>query len=162
MKLAQLDIPEFLKFLKTAAAATYAGGGKKEENPQRPGFIELRYIQGDFDYRDSYTGFYRSWGTETVRFQDKPVWVTLYGGGMTTGNEELALPCFTFLKKAFKAKEANSTSFRGPDNFSDGDWEYAYNQEGTVEQFFGNEEIKHKGKVVFTHKIIGGFVKDKN
>lgn len=160
MKLAQLDITEFLTFLKTAAAATYAGGGKKEENPQRSGFIELRYTQGNFDYRDSYTGFYRSWGTETVRHKGEPVWVSLYGGGMTDGNEELALECFTFLKKSFNSKDENSSSFRGPDSFKDGDWEYTYKQEGTVEQFSGYEEIKRHGKVVFTHKIIGGFVVD--
>lgn len=153
---------EFLKFLKTAANATYVGGGEKEKNPQRPGFIELRYTQGDFEYRDSYTGFHRSWGTETVRFKDKPVWISLYGGGMTEGNEDLALSCFTLLKKAFNSKSTDSLSFRGPDSFKDGNWEYSYKQEGSVSQFSGNEEIKHLGKTVFTHKIIGGFVVDKS
>lgn len=149
-------------FIKKAASATYAGGGKPEETPERPGFTELVYSEGDFSYRDSYVGFYRSWGTETVRFQGQPVWVSLYGGGMEEGFEDLALQVFDFLKKALSQKDAGSTSFRGPEHFEDNGWKYSYLQTGDIAKFSGSEEIFHEEKIVFTHKIIGGFVQDKS
>lgn len=146
-------------FIKKAAASTYAAGGKPEENRERSGFIELVYSEGNFSYRDSYTGFYRSWGTETVRFKEQPVWVSLYGGGMEKGHEEKAFETFDFLKKAFSNRTQNS--FRGPDNFEDNDWRYVYKQEGDVSKFKGFEQIFYKNQLIFTHNIIGGIVIDR-
>ena len=57
-----MDLNKLHEFVSKAGAATYAGGGKEEDNPQRPGFKELVYMEGDFSYRDSYTGFTRSRG----------------------------------------------------------------------------------------------------
>lgn len=153
----QFSSEDLLLFIKAAAQATYAGGGKREEHPERDGFIELVYSEGDFTYRDSYTGFYRSWGTETVRFENKPVWISSYGGGMEKGQEEKALDTFNFLKKALS--NTKQDSFRGPDAYTDNEWKYKYQQEGDISKFHGYEEIFYKGELVFTHRIIGGLVK---
>lgn len=148
-------------FIDRAGKSTYAGGGKREENPQRPEFIELVYSEDGFDYRDSYTGYIRSRGMEVVRENGKPVWSSAYGGGMIEGKEELANKTFGFLKKAMSSDEEGFNSFRGPRNFIDGDWEYKYKQEGDIEEFHGYEEIHFKGKLVFIHRIIGGVIKHK-
>ena len=78
----EVDLKILNKFLERAADATYAGGGERERDPERQGFVELVYEEGDWNYRDSYVGFARSWGTELVRYQGEPVWNTLYGGGL--------------------------------------------------------------------------------
>lgn len=146
------------EFIHKAAAAAYAGGGQPEKNPQRPGFTELVYSDGDLFYRDSYTGFIRSRGMEVVRNKDVPVWSSSYGGGMIGGHEKLAKQTFGFLKKCMLAPK-DFESFRGPRNFKDGDWEYKYTQDGNIEEFSGYEEIYYKGELVFFHRVIGGMVK---
>src|SRR3990167_4372346 len=70
---------ELFDFVDRAGKATYAGGGKYEENPERPGFFELVYNEElPWYYRDSYTGHSRSGGQEIVRFNDKPIWWSGY------------------------------------------------------------------------------------
>ncbi|MDP1743199.1 MAG: DUF5680 domain-containing protein, partial [Candidatus Amesbacteria bacterium] len=115
-----MDLNKLQEFIQKAGAATYAGGGKEEENPERPGFKELVYTEGDWNYRDSYTGFFRARGMEVVRFQNIPVWTASYGGGMITGKEDLAKVTYSFLKKAMLAKDKNIFSGRGPNHFTDG------------------------------------------
>jgi hypothetical protein len=146
------------KFLDSAIEATYAGGGKEEKIPERSGFKELVYTEGDWNYRDSYTGFYRARGMEVVRFQNIPVWTASYGGGMITGKEDLAKATYTFLKNAMLAKDPTKYSARGPHHFTDGDFEYNYVQEGNIEEFNGYEEIFYQGDLVFFHRIIGGTI----
>lgn len=152
---------ELFSFIDRAGKSTYAGGGERLENPERKDFIELEYSEGDFYYRDSYTGFYRSRGMEIVRFLGKPVWTSAYGGGMTEGNDHLANETFEFLKLALSQDSGGFMSFRGLESFSDGVWNYSYKQEGDVAEYSGYEEIHRDGKLVFFHRIIGGIVKGK-
>ena len=151
-----MDIAQLQAFIKRAASNTYASGAQSVSNPQRPGFEELTFEEGDFSYRDSYTGQYRSWGTELVRFKDKPVWNSLYGGGMVEGKENLDHETFQFLQKAFLKRPEDS--FRGPEELIEGDFKYTYKQEGDISLFTGYEEIRYKGELVFFHRINGGLI----
>src|SRR3989344_4745673 len=76
-----INLEELAKFLVRAKKATYAGEGM-EATPERPGFKELEFIEGDWIYRDSYVGFFRAPGQEVVRFRGEPVWTMSYDGGM--------------------------------------------------------------------------------
>lgn len=154
-----MDLNKLQDFLLKASAVTYAGGGKEEESPQRPGFKELVYTEDGWNYRDSYTGFYRARGMEVVQHKDIPVWTASYGGGMIEGKEDMAGEIYKFLKKAMLAKDPNIYSARGPQFFKDGDYEYRYSQDGGIEEFNGYEEIYLKGELVFFHRIIGGIIK---
>lgn len=147
---------ELYNFLKKAGAATYAGGGLYEKEPERSGFYELVYEEGNYHYRDSYTGHFRSWGSELVRLDEKPVWNTLYGGGMVKGQESLTRDTFKFLKTCFKHSDNRKMLFRGPEYLRLGDWRYYYEQVGDIEEFHGYERILHGKTTVFTHRIIGG------
>lgn len=153
----QPDPTKLQQFIKKASSQTYAAGADEVPNPEKPEFKELVFEEGDFSYRDSYTGYIRSRGMELVRFKDKPVWAAVYGGGMVDGKKDLAHHCFEFLKKAFLARDEDS--FRGPKEFTYGDWKYLYNQEGDVTEFSGYEEIHYKGELVFFHRVIGGLIK---
>ncbi len=148
-------------FIRQATSATYAGGGSYEKVVERPGFLELVFQEGDWHYRDSYTGFYRSSGSEVVRHENQVVWVSSYCGGMVEGQEGLAGDTFNFLKKAFLAKPKDKQSFRGPDYFKDGVWEYNYQQKGDIVSFSGHEEIARAGITIFSHDIMGIIIKDK-
>lgn len=159
MSLSQKKLQEFIE---RAGKATYAGDGKLEKVPQRPGFTELVYKEEEFSYRDSYTGYIRSWGEEVVRFKNKPVWTSLYGGGMSKGKEKLADVTFEFLKKAMRVKEKGFFSVRGPHLLEDGDWKHTYQQKGDFDNFSGYQEIFYKGELVFFHYVIGGLVLDKS
>lgn len=151
---------QLIEFIDRAGKATWAGGGKPEANPERPGFIELVYSEGDWIYRDSFTGFYRSRGMEVVRYKGIPVWSALYGGGMVSGKDDLTEETFRFLKQAMSTDQEGFISFRGPHMYSEGAWVYTYTQEGTVEEFQGFEEISHKGQVAFFHRMIGGMIRN--
>ena len=152
---------QLYEFIHKATAATYASGGAYEKVSERPEFLEMTFKSGDWSYRDSYTGFYRSRGMEVIRYQDQPVWTSAYGGGMVKGCEPQASETFNFLKRAMLAKSEDKQSFRGPDCFKEGDWEYRYIQKGDVAQFTGHEEIHFQDKLFFFHDIIGGLVIDK-
>jgi hypothetical protein len=152
-------IRELTEFLGKAGSATYAGDGKHVD-PHRPGFIELSFNEGPWLYRDSYCGFFQSWGQEVIWRDGKVVWTQLYGGGMEPehrNNEEFANETFDFLKKALGSGDKTTTfQPRGPKSFKMGEWEYLCNWDGDITKFKGNEEIRFKGKVVFTHWFFGG------
>ena len=152
------NLDELSKFIHKADAATYAGGGQHEKNPERTGFDELIYSEGDFSYRDSYTGSSQSRGMTVVRYKGETVWASMYGGGIVSGKENIDKQIICFLKKCMMAKK-DFESFRGPHNLKEGDWEYKYTQEGNIEEFSGYEEIHYQGELVFFHRVIGGMVK---
>lgn len=147
-------------FLARATKATYAGGGK-ETDSWRPGFKEMDYREEEWYYRDSYTGFLKSWGQEVVWLNEKPFWTYLYGGGMSNNymNAEFAHETFDFLKKALSSGDKGA-SFqpRGPKEFIDGTWEYGCKTHGNIESFHGVEHIQYKGEIAFHHRFFGGTV----
>lgn len=155
-------LKELNKFLGKASLATYAGSGP-EVDSETTGFNELEFRENSWYYRDSYTGFFQSWGREVVWNNDEPFWTQLYGGGMEekfVGDKEFAHKTFQFLKKALSAGEKiGAFQPRGPKNFEDGDWRYECEWEGDIAKFEGSEKILFKNKVVFTHKFFGGLVK---
>lgn len=149
-------LSELQQFLKKASSQTYAANNPPVKNPERPGFIELTFEEGNLSYRDSYTGHYRSAGSEVISYKGIPVWVSSYAGGMVAGQEKIAHQTFEFLKRAFL--ERDERSFRGPSEFKDGDWLYIYQQSGSMADFYGYEEIYFQKELVFTHRIIGGLI----
>lgn len=163
---------DFLKklniFLGKAALATYAGSGEKVDPETSgfvsrfPGFKELEYKEGPFYYRDSYSGFFASFGQEVVFYENKPVWTQLYGGGMQSeyrADKEFAHQTFDFLKKALShGEKIDSFQPRGEKNFKDNEWEYSCDWSGDITKFKGDEEIFYKNKLVFTHHFFGGLI----
>lgn len=155
----QLDLKELSKFLVKAKIQSYAGDGK-EVQPQRPGFNELEFSDGDWDYRDSYSGFYSAPGQEIVRYKGKPIWSMAYSGGMKQkyhGNFNFAKQTFGFLKKALELVE-ESKPFRGSENFQEGDYKYVNEVKGDIRNFKGTEKIFYKDEEVFRQDYIGGLI----
>ncbi len=153
------DLQKLAEFLVRAKVSTYAGDGK-EVTPQRPGFNELEYKEGDLEYRDSYAGFYCAPGQEVVRFKGKPIWAMAYNGGMIKKyqyNEAFSGMIFAFLKEVLKRVD-KSRPFRGPESFKDGDFEYIDETSGDITLFNGCERILYRGEEVFRQRYMGGLV----
>ena len=157
-----IDLETLAGFLVRAKVQTYAGDGA-EVTPQRPGFYELEYKEGDLEYRDSYTGFFRAPGQEIVRLKGIPIWAMSYNGGMADKYlKDLAFSSETFavLKKALKLVN-KERPFRGPESFVDGDFEYIDETEGDISLFNGSEKILYKGEEVFRQHYFGGIILNK-
>ena len=130
------------EFLGKAALETYAGGGPNldPEKAER-GMKELEYgnPEDEWYYKDSYGGFFQSWGREVVWHNQKPFWVQIYGGGMESEHQrdtKFTHQTFDFLKNILSAGEKRS-SFqpRGPNSFNDGDWSYSCRWQGDITKF---------------------------
>jgi hypothetical protein len=155
----KIDMKELSEFIIKAKKQTYAIGGK-EVAPERPGFKELKYAEGDYCYRDSYAGFFFAPGQEIVRLKSMPIWSMSYSGGMLSkhhGDTALAEKTFDFLKKALTKIPANKP-FRGPSRFKTGDFEYVNRVKGDITDFIGQEKILFKGKEIFMQNYIGGVI----
>ena len=156
-----IDKNRLYNFIKKAGRVTYAESGVESVTYDKNGFKELSFSEGDYSYKDTYTGFFRSRGIEIVTYKNNPVWVASYGGGMLKEEVDFAFKTFDFLKQAFLTDEEGFQTFRGPHNFKQRKWKYEYEQDGGIEEFSGYEEIYFDNKLVFFHRIIGGFVKQK-
>ncbi len=155
----KINLNFLANFLVKAKINTYAGEGK-ESKAQRPGFKELEFSEGEWEYRDSYTGFFMAPGQEVVRFKGKPIWVMAYSGGMRKGyraDKRLAKQTFIFLKEALK-RVKEEKPFRGPKKFRQGKYEYRNESEGNLTFFKGRERIFYQGKEIFRQNYIGGLV----
>ena len=160
---ASVNLKELAKFLVKAKVGTYASHNSDKIVPQRPGFDELESSQGDWEYRDSYCGFFSAPGQEVVRYNGVPVWAMAYSGGMITkhwGDVAFAKKTFGFLKEALKLVRV-SAPYRGPKKLKKGDFEYTSKVKGNILSFVGHEVITFKGKKVFAQDYIGGLIVDK-
>jgi len=162
----EVNLKELAQFLVKAKRNTYAGdrGKVPPKDVERPGFKELKFSEGEWKYRDSYTGFYAAPGQEVVRFKGVPVWAMAYSGGMKLkdiGNEKLAKQTFDFLKKALMKVDV-SKPFRGPQLFDEGPFRYYSLSKGDLTNFTLHEHIKYKGREVFSQECIGGLIIHKN
>lgn len=155
----ETDTNDLYLFLKKASQSTWANNGKSMNSPEREGFTELEYQEGDWFYKDSFAGSVRSWGTELVRFQSKPIWNCVYGGGMVDGKEELSDETYTFLKEALKITHKSNQSVRGPEVFEKDDWRYVYQQKGDISLFNGYEEIFFQDELVHFYRTLGGMIR---
>lgn len=153
------NLNELARFLVKAKVQAYAGDGR-EVSPERPGFEELEFSEGIWNYRDSYSGFFFAPGQEIVRVNGQPVWAMAYSGGMRPeyhGDRAFAKRTFTFLKKALLLVE-ESRPFRGPNQLQEGDYEYTDASEGDITDFKGTEHILYQGNEVFRQHYIGGLI----
>ncbi|MBI5148258.1 hypothetical protein HZA33_01110 [Candidatus Pacearchaeota archaeon] len=161
-----INLEELAGFLVRAKKATYAGDGAEvaADKVQRPGFKELVYREGDWEYRDSYKGFYLAPGQEIVRFKGEAVWAMAYSGGMSFkdhGNLDFAKKTFAFLKKAL-SQVNEKMPFRGPGNFKEGEYSYMFWIEGDIKDFHGVERISFGSRQVFKQHYIGGLIISKD
>ncbi len=147
-----INFNELKVFITEARKNTYAGDGKRTENPFLASSVQLEYKKGEYFYRDIYFGGEKNFvGQEVVYQSDKPVWSMVYCGSAeppeVTG----------FLKKSL-LNLSEKCRFGGKCEFEENDLKYKDEGEGTIERFDGEEKIFIKEKNVYKLKYQGGLI----
>ena len=148
-----------LEFLIKAKKTAYAK--EKPDNLEilPNGSRELTFEEGDFVYKDRYYGFDPFSGEETVWQNGIPVWSMNYYGKITS-KDVSPKEVYPFLRKAMRLID-ESSPFRGPVRFEEGDFVYENNFNGDLNFFSGHESISYRGEGVYFLYYHGGFVRGK-
>jgi len=144
------------EFLVRAKLQTYASSGERDERQLEDGGKELTFRDGEYLYCDRYYGFNPFAGEEVVWQDGQAVWAMNYYGEVTDD----AIPCvdvYGFLQSALQ-KVQTSRPFRGPRQFSDGDFVYRDESTGDLDRFNGHERILYQGREIYRLEYHGGVV----
>ena len=150
-----LETHIFSKFLIKAKQNTYAGGGDFTKS-SRPTSKDFAFKEGDFLYLDSYLGDLDFLGEETVWYQNKPVWGMNYFGRMTAEKSPIG---FNEFLKSTLLQVPEEMPFRGPEEYSKGDFCYTCSVEGDLPWFRGKELVFYKGKKIYQLYFHGGKIR---
>lgn len=175
----KIGLKELTRFLVKAKKETLSGNGR-EIVPERSGFKEFEFIEGDWEYRTSSSDYLkmggRGFGNEIVRFQGQPIWNMAYRGGMYYSFDtdlSFTMETFGFLKRAL-LQVPEDAPYRGPLDrlidpvdgvncgWSELGWFYTneVSKFSDVVEFNGEESVYNYSKdcYVFSQEYIGGLV----
>ena len=140
---------KIIEFLIRAKKATYAGKGA-EAASSRPNSHDLEYSEGDLKYIDTYLGGSEFAGEEAMWKDDIPFWVMNYVGRVVADGFS-----GDFLKEALSLVPQNNP-YRGPEEYSNGDFTYKCSVTGDFDWFSGCEEILLQNTKVYECLFHGG------
>lgn len=142
---------KLLEFLIKAKRATYAGKGA-ETTPSRKKSHDLIYQDGNYMYYDTYLGASRFAGEEALWINDVPYWSMNYLGRVIGDNFSV-----DFLKEALLMVPEDKP-FRGPENYTNGEYSYHCEVDGTFEWFQGREVIRYREIDIYECVFHGGLI----
>ncbi|MBP5187349.1 MAG: hypothetical protein J6040_09900 [Clostridiales bacterium] len=143
---------EVVDFLIKAKQATYAGKGA-ETASSRLKSHDLVYKDGEYMYYDTYLGGDKFAGEEALWISEIPYWSMNYVGRVTGDNFS-----GDFLKEAL-LRVPEDKPFRGPSEYTDGDYTYMCDINGEYDWFQGYETISYKGILIYECFFHGGLIK---
>lgn len=143
---------DIIEFLVKAKKKTYAGDGNVTTS-SRPCSRDLKYFEDNFEYYDSYFGTDPFVGEEALWSSGEIIWSMNYAGRKLDKDFE-----YGFLKEALRLVTSEKP-FRGPDEYSNGDYKYMCETIGDFEWFQGYESITFQGKLVYECYYHGGIVR---
>ena len=143
---------KLVDFLIRAKQATYAGKGA-ETASSRVKSHDLIYREGDYMYYDTYLGGDKFAGEEALWISEDPYWSMNYVGRVIGDNFS-----GDFLKEAL-LRVPEDKPFRGPSEYTNGDYSYKCDIDGDYEWFQGYETISYKGAVIYECYFHGGLIK---
>ena len=143
---------KLVDFLIRAKQATYAGKGA-ETASSRVKSHDLIYREGDYMYYDTYLGGDKFAGEEALWISEDPYWSMDYLGRVIGDNFS-----GDFLKEAL-LRVPEDKPFRGPSEYTNGDYSYKCDIDGDYEWFQGYETISYKGAVIYECYFHGGLIK---
>ena len=139
-------------FLIKAKRATYAGKGA-ETAPSRPESHDLVYRDGEYMYYDTYLGGDRFAGEEALWISGTPFWSMNYAGRVT--GEPFS---GDFLKEAL-LHVPEDKPYRGPREYTNGDYAYHCDADGSFDWFQGRETIEYRGNRIYECCFHGGLIR---
>jgi len=143
-------------FLIKAKTETYASGDESKVIKLKDGSKEINFSLNNFKYRDRYYGEYNFSGEEIVWENDKAYWSMNYFG-ITNLKIDFPKNFPEFLKEALR-KVPEKYPFRGPKFYSNGDFEYINDINGSIDDFYGIEKIFYKGAEIYKLYYHGGII----
>ena len=143
--------PKIIDFLIKAKKATYASSGN-EAAPSRPNSHDLQYAEGSLKYIDSYLGGDKFAGEEALWENDVPFWAMNYVGRVIGDGFS-----GDFLKEALSLVPEEKP-YRGPAEYSSGNFTYKCKVDCDFEWFTGYEEIFLRGNKIYELYFHGGVV----
>ena len=145
-------------FLIRAKKYTYANASAEKSASSRQGSNDYEYSDGGMIYHDTYFGGTQFIGEEVVykNGSDKPIWGMNYYG--VTLDKELSEEAMDkALRPALmKVGEDDVLPVRGPKNFVNGEYKYAFEVRGDLERFDGIERIYKNDVIIYELKCSGG------
>jgi hypothetical protein len=156
--MSDLSSIELHSFIVRAKAATYVGGGAKAPS-SRPGSHDLQFVDGDWQYLDSYFGGTDFPGQETIWHAGNPVWAMNYYGFIL--KPELITPSQAGqMIKASLSRMYTENRFLGGFQHGEGEFTYFDTSEGEFGRFTGREWIERDGIKAYELVYHGGMIKD--
>jgi hypothetical protein len=153
-----IDIDALNVFIVRAKAATYVGNGEKVA-PCRIGSHDLRFVDGEWAYLDSYFGGTDFIGEEVVYFAGKPVWAMNYYGRILREDLITAAQAGQMIKASL-ARMYREGRFLGGFEHTENDLTYVDTSEGNTVSFHGREFIRRGQEVAYELDYHGGLIKD--
>ena len=140
---------EIVEFLLRAKRASYAGNGERAE-PSETGANTFRYREGETEYMDTYLGSFKFSGRETLRKDNLPFWVMNYVGRTVADGFSS-----DFLKDAL-SRGTDEYPYRGPLEYTSGEYSYTCSARGDFHWFYGYEVIFYRGNKAYECAFHGG------
>ena len=154
-----------LEFIAKAHRHTYAAPTEVRKQhhcdvPILEGHKDYEFRDGDLLYHDSYAGSSWAPGREVVFLQGNPIWSMAYQGQHNSKYDDAFFQerAFPFLREALRNFNDESP-FRGPAEFSEGDFKYTFVMEGDYDYFKGQERVFYKGESIFLQDVMGSLIK---
>ena len=151
-----IDLDELRKFKKEAHGAGYESEHPKNEVKESDGSTTLWYESGEWKFHDNYFGGEPYGGRTVISYKNKPVWIMVYYGWLDDKVSDVNA-AYAFLRKALRASKEEE-SFRGPKEFSEGNFRYVNGWEGALENYYGNEAMYLNGSLIYRAMYMGGLV----
>ena len=151
-----MDTKQLAKFIAEAHKAGYAAGEAANKVKEQDGSTTLTYGKGSWKYHDNYFGGEPFGGREVAFFENKPVWMMVYWGRVNESVKDFE-GVYAFLQKALKLAPEKAP-YRGPKEFTEGQFKYTNTWNGTIDDFSGQEEIYKNQEKVYEARYSGGLV----
>lgn len=143
------------QFLVDSNKAGYAGGEEKKWVKEKDCSTTIPFEKGLWKSHDNFFGGEPYGGRTIVFYEEKPVWIMVYYGWV---EEEIETDSVYGVLKNALAQMPEEYPYRGPKEYSEGEYIYTNNWNGEVDRFSGEEEITQGDKLIYKANYFGGLV----
>ncbi len=145
-------------FIVRAKATTYVGNGQPVPSC-RHGSHDMKFVDGDWAYHDSYFGGRDFIGEEVVYYLGKPVWAMNYYGRIL--HLDLITPAQAGqVIKTSLSKMYSEGRFLGGFEHQFAGFTYTDTNDGDMASFRGHEYISRQGETAYELYYHGGLILD--
>jgi len=149
---------KFISFIINAKLNSWVGDGNKHYGPDYS--RNYSYHENELKYYDQYFGNLMDGGREIIFYNDNPIWILCYHGGVHWEYNDESKCIFNFLRIAL-ANPPPEFPLRGPRYYEEKRYEYFNNYHGDFYYFSGNETIHLNNTEVYRREYVGGEIRDR-